>query len=88
MYKLLKEEKTYLSVLKEASLGDRNEPKKDWPESKKRKFYNDKIAAAKKHMKRAKETGNGGWQKMLKKRMEKYEAGLKSLSENLKEEDK
>lgn len=38
------------------------------------KSKTEKIAIARKHMKRAKATGNGGWQKMLKKRIAKYQA--------------
>ena len=72
----------YLDLLKESALGKRDEPPKDWSTVQKRSFYKKKIAAAKSHMKRAKETGNGGWQKMLQKRMATYNAALSNLSES------
>ncbi len=70
------------------SLGQMDEPPKDWPAAKKKQFYRDKSAAAKKHMKRAVATRNVGWQKMLKKRFAKYKSGMSSVSESNEDNNK
>lgn len=55
----------------------RSTTKKTDSKSEKNAFWRKKSAIAKKHMKRAKATGNGGWVKMLKKRISKYKSKIK-----------
>lgn len=54
----------------------RSTAKKTDNKSEKNAFWRKKSAIARKHMKRAKATGNGGWVKMLKKRISKYQSHI------------
>jgi len=54
----------------------RSDAPKSASKSEKNAFWHKKSAIAKKHMKRAKATGNGGWVKMLKKRINKYQSHI------------
>lgn len=55
-------------------------PKKD-SRTEKKQFWSKKSGLARKHMQRAKKTGNVGWQKMLKKRLTKYHSHMESFAE-------
>jgi hypothetical protein len=49
----------------------RSSPSKKDSKTEKKEFWSKKSGLARKHMQRAKKTGNVGWQKMLKKRLTK-----------------
>jgi len=44
------------------------------------KYWREKKKTAYKHMERAKATNNGGWVKMLEKRISKYKKKIKDLT--------
>lgn len=54
----------------------RSTAKKSDSKTEKNAFWRKKSAIARTHMKRAKATGNGGWVKMLKKRISKYQSHI------------
>lgn len=72
-----------------SDISKKAKPGKKESKTKKKQFWSHKAKEAHKDMKEAKRTGNGGWQKMLKKRLAKYhshtESTFPTFAEYLKE---
>lgn len=60
-----------------SKLTKRSTSPKSLNKTEKKTFWRDKKKIAYKHLKRAKDTGNTGWVKMLKKRINKYDKNIK-----------
>ena len=72
--------KTYASQLYRIANGLGKLAKKFETKAEELKFWREKKKTAYKHLERAKATNNGGWIKMLEKRIEKYKKKIKSLT--------
>lgn len=80
--KLIDEIKKSCSIFNKATKKPMKSPKPlpaDATKEEQREFWNKKIDVAKQHKEVAEETGNGGWSKMLDKRIEKYRKEIKNL---------